>query len=109
MEVGEVPAETARREPLEETGLNVRVDPRVELIEQYPFAWAGVDYEVTTHYFMATLVGPFRATVPPVVDADYNLGAAWLPVREALEAMSLHPVIASSVGRILQLANHKQL
>ena len=41
VEPGESPAETARRETLEEAGLRVRVDPAAELVVTYPFRWAG--------------------------------------------------------------------
>lgn len=105
VEPGELPAETARREALEETGLDVRVEPDVTLVERYPFRWAGVDYDVTTHYFAASLETPFDLTLPKVIDADYNLGAAWLPVNEALAGMSVHRSIASAVVRVLRLAN----
>jgi len=105
VEPGEVPAETARRETLEETGIRVRIHPHLELVETYPFVWAGVDYEVTTHYFAASVVGAFDRTIAPVIDADYNLGAAWLPTEEALEAMAVHPDIASAVSRVLRLAS----
>jgi 8-oxo-dGTP pyrophosphatase MutT (NUDIX family) len=101
IEAGETPAEAARRETLEETGVHVRIDPGVELVETYPFCWAGTDYEVTTHYFAAALEDAFDPTLPEVIDAPYNLGAVWLPVDEALRAMSVHPAIASAVARVL--------
>jgi 8-oxo-dGTP pyrophosphatase MutT (NUDIX family) len=100
VEPGETPAETARRETLEETGLHVQIDPLAELVETYPFRWAGIDYEVTTHYFGASLEGAFHETPPKVVDAPYNLGASWLPTAEALDAMSIYPAIASAVARV---------
>jgi 8-oxo-dGTP pyrophosphatase MutT (NUDIX family) len=102
VEPGEEPAETARRETLEETGLRVRVDSQAVLVETYPFRWAGVDYDVTTHFFGAALDQPFDPDIPAVVDAPYNLGASWLPTSEALEAMSVHPAIASAVARVLR-------
>jgi 8-oxo-dGTP pyrophosphatase MutT (NUDIX family) len=105
IEAGEPPTHAARRETLEETGLRVRVHPEVELVETYPFVWAGVDYDVTTHYFAASLEDGFDLIVAPVIDADYNLGAAWLPVDEALDAMAVHPAIASAVARVLRLGN----
>lgn len=105
VEPGELPAETARRETLEETGLRVRVDPDVCLVETYPFRWAGVDYDVTTHYFSASLDEVFRLELPKVIDAPYNLGASWLLVDEALAAMAVHPSIASAAARVLRLAN----
>lgn len=104
IEAGEEPAEAARRETLEETGVRVRVDPDVVVVDTYPFCWAGVDREVTTHYFAASLEGAFDPALPAVVDASYNLGAVWLPVAEAMEALSVHPAIASSVARVLRLA-----
>jgi 8-oxo-dGTP pyrophosphatase MutT (NUDIX family) len=104
VEDGEAPAETARRETLEETGLRVRVDPNVQLVETYPFRWAGTDYDVTTHYFAATLEDVFDLIPPKVIDAPYNLGASWIPVDEACEAMAVHPAIASAVARVLRLA-----
>ena len=107
VEEGEAPAETARRETLEETGLHVRVaHDAVELVDSYPFRWAGVDHEITTHYFAATLEDPFDVNIPKVVDAPYNLGASWVLVSDALEAMSVHRVIASACARVLRLANH---
>lgn len=102
---GETPAKTATRETLEETGLHVSVDRDVELVETYPFRWAGVDYQVTTHYFSATLDDPFNLAVPAVVDAPYNLGASWVPVDAALEAMSIYPSIGDAVARLLRLAS----
>lgn len=108
IEPGELPAETARRETLEETGLRVRVDPGVKLVETYPFRWAGEDYDVTTHYFAATLEDAFELTLPKVIDADYNLGAVWLPVQEALEAMSVHRSIAAATARVLHLAERAE-
>jgi 8-oxo-dGTP pyrophosphatase MutT (NUDIX family) len=103
VEPDEAPDETARRETLEETGLRVRVDRNVEVVDTYPFRWAGVDYDVTTHYFAASLEGAFDPRVAKVVDAPYNLGASWVPVGEALEAMAVHPRIASACARVLAL------
>ncbi|MDB4937012.1 MAG: cytosine deaminase [Labilithrix sp.] len=105
VEPGERPADTARREALEETGLRVRIDPASELVRTYPFCWGGVDYDVTTHYFGASLEDPFEKVIPKVIDVDYNLGAEWLPVSEALEAMALHPEIASACARVVRQTN----
>ncbi len=109
VEAGEDPAETARRETLEETGLRVVVHRALCAVGANPFRWDGVDYLATTHFFAASLDEAFVLTIPKVVDADYNLGALWLPVDEALVGMSIHPVIASSVERVLRLARHTAL
>ena len=103
IEDGETPEETARRETLEETGLRVRVEtdePR-PFAADYPFTWAGVEYAITTHWFRATLLDPFVLTIPSVVDAAYNLGAAWLPINEALRESETHPDIFEAMRRIL--------
>ena len=104
VEPGESPADTALRETLEETGLHVRIDASIELVRRYPFRWAGIDYDVTTHYFAATLVGPFELVIPAVVDASYNLGASWLPAARALVALGANPEIADAVAHVLRLA-----
>ena len=105
VEPGELSVETARRETLEETGLRANIDAARNVIDTYPFCWAGMDYEVTTHYFAACLEDAFSWHVPAVKDADYNLGAAWLPVDEALDAMSVHPRIKNACARVLRLAS----
>lgn len=106
IEAGEEPEAAARRETLEETGVEVRVDRSTSAVDTYPFRWAGVDYEVTTHYFAASLEGAFDARLPKVVDAPYNLGASWVPVSDALDAMAIHPRIASACARVVRLDHH---
>jgi 8-oxo-dGTP pyrophosphatase MutT (NUDIX family) len=102
IEPGEAPEQAAQRETLEETGLRVRVDPSVCVTVRYPYPWAGVAYDVTTHYFAAALDEPFRVSIPTVADADYNLGAVWVPEAEAARFMA--PVIADAVARVIRLA-----
>lgn len=98
IEADEAPADAARRETLEETGLHVEVDPATELVETYPFTWNAVDYDVTTHFFFATTT---ERALPNVVDADYHRGAKWLPAEEALDALAVNPAIAAPVARLL--------
>lgn len=102
IEPGERPEETAQRETLEETGVRVRVDASICETVRYPYPWAGVTYDVTTHYFAAVLDEAFSPTLPVVKDADYNLGASWVAVEEAPRQMA--PVIAEAVGRVLDRA-----
>lgn len=101
VEENEQPAETARREALEETGVAVRVLEPLVLVDEYPFRWNAVDYICTTHYFPADLEGPFTRELGSVDDAPYNLGASWVPTEEALAALAVHPRIASAVSRVL--------
>lgn len=107
VEPGEEPAETARRETLEETGLHVRVDPAASIVERYPFCWGGVDFDVTTHFFAASLEGAFDPALPAVFDAPYNLGAVWLPADEAMQGLAVHPPIADAVARVRRLAERR--
>lgn len=99
IEPGEAPDATARRETLEETGLRVRVDRTSVVTVRYPYPWAGETFDVTTHYFRATLDEPFREVLPPVRDADYNLGAVWVPEADAFARMA--PVVADAVREVL--------
>jgi 8-oxo-dGTP pyrophosphatase MutT (NUDIX family) len=104
IEPGETPEEAARRETLEETGLAVRIEPSVRLVDTYPFTWGDAHRLITTHYYGASLEGPFNPVVPPVKDADYNLGASWVPVAEALELLAVNPVIGAACARVVRLA-----
>jgi len=104
IEEGEGPADADRRETLEETGLALRIDPDIEIVETYPFTWAGVERLVTTHYFAASPLGSFVPALPDVKDVDYNLGASWLPIDAALEALAFHPAIGEACARVVRLA-----
>lgn len=104
IEAGETPEEAARRETLEETGLAVRIDPAVRLVDTYPFTWGDEHRLVTTHYYAAALESPFEAVIPSVKDAEYNLGASWVPLSEALLALNVNPVIGAACARVVRLA-----
>ena len=105
IEPNETPADAARRETLEETGVAAVVDPESELVATYPFVWNATDYDVTTHFFHATAT---KADLPNVVDADYHCGAKWLPMLEALDAMAVNPAISAPVARLLN-RRHREL
>jgi 8-oxo-dGTP pyrophosphatase MutT (NUDIX family) len=104
IEAGEMPSAAATRETLEETGLRTRIDETTARVETYPYRWSGTDYDVTTHFFEAELDEPFALELPKVEDSAYNLGASWMPVSDALEAMPA--IIAAPVAEMLRRQNH---
>lgn len=104
IEAGESPEQAAEREGFEETGLRARIDPRFTLERSYPFRWDGVDYDVTTHFVAATL--DRAEPLPSVIDAPYNLGASWVSVPEALEALAVHEPIRDAVADVLRKMDH---
>src|SRR5689334_25360643 len=77
IEPDEKPAAAAARETREETGFDVDVDVHSELIARYPFVWDGVEHDVTTHFFSASLRGS-RAKQGPFLLDDVHLGVVWL-------------------------------
>ncbi|MBX3232171.1 MAG: NUDIX domain-containing protein [Labilithrix sp.] len=101
VEEDERPAETARRETLEETGVAVHVQSHLVLVDRYPFRWDGVDYDCVTHYFAAELEGAFDPDLAPVRDAPYHRGAKWLPSAEGLAELAVNPRIGAAVSRVL--------
>jgi 8-oxo-dGTP pyrophosphatase MutT (NUDIX family) len=104
IEAGEMPSAAAIRETLEETGLRTRIDDTTARVETYPYRWSAEDYDVTTHFFEAELDEPFGFELPKVTDAPYHLGASWMPVSDALEAMPA--VVAAPVAAMLRRQNH---
>jgi tRNA(adenine34) deaminase len=96
VEAGEQPAHTAARETLEETGYAVRIDPASERIARYPFVWAGVEVDCTTHFFRAELVDARRGP-RTVRDAPYNLGAVWLPLDRLDAELGFNDAIREAV------------
>lgn len=98
IEPGESVLAAAEREAREETGFAVCADAASERIARYPFVWAGVEVDCTTHFFRARLAPGVDARTPEaVVDADYNLGALWLPLDELEAAFGFHAVIYDAV------------
>jgi 8-oxo-dGTP pyrophosphatase MutT (NUDIX family) len=93
---GEPPAAAAEREVLEESGYAVRVDSGSELVARYPFVWAGIEFDVTTHFFRAALIRPDE---PPaaVHDVSWNEGVIWLPLDRLDDELVYHPAIRDAV------------
>lgn len=98
IEHGESAADAAHRETLEETGYSVEVDASSEIISDYTFFWNGQHVYCTTHFFRARLVGDVAAEVH---DADYNLGAEWLPIDKVEAAFSYSAEIKAAVLELI--------
>ena len=93
---GETPAQAALRETKEETGYEVRLDPKSEIVENYPFQWNGTIYACTTHFFKATLEDPKN---PPnfVSDAPFHRGISWIPLAQIDKAFAYDVVICRAI------------
>ena len=77
VETGESAAAAASRETLEETGYRVVADAGSERISRYDFVWAGETYDCQTSWFICELTS---TEAIPVLDEDYVLEAAWIPL-----------------------------
>jgi 8-oxo-dGTP pyrophosphatase MutT (NUDIX family) len=98
IEPGESALAAAERETREETGFTVCGDATSERVARYPFVWAGVEVDCTTHFFRARLAPGVDAHAPAAVaDADYNLGALWLPLADLDGAIGFHAEIHAAV------------
>ena len=96
IENGESPLACAERETLEETGYEVKALPQSELIKHYKHEWDGAWYDCKTHFFKGVLLGKFHEP-RPVNDVEYNRGAMWLPLQNALDAFAYTPEIRDAV------------
>lgn len=81
---GESLEQTARREVLEETGLEVRILERIGAIT-YWFAIAGARHHKIVHFYLLEATGGDTANH----DWEHDF-VAWMPAGEALRHMSFH-------------------
>ncbi|MDD9940951.1 MAG: NUDIX hydrolase [Myxococcales bacterium] len=102
VERGETPAQAAQRETLEETGYRIRVIPDALRVARYPFRWAGVDIDCTTHFFGGALVDASDAPQPRSPNEPaYNEACVWIPLSEVDQALGYHPQILAAVRQVL--------
>lgn len=100
VEPGETAAQAAERETFEETGYRVAVEPESELTVSYPFVWNGTLFDVTTHFFRASLPDPTlhaRASSEPA----YNEGVHWLALDELERELGFDATILAATQRLL--------
>lgn len=101
IEPGETPVQAAEREALEETGYRVRVRPETEHVQSYPFRWGPVDYDVTTHFFLAELADTRAPAKPHGPEVSELVAVEWLPLDRAARAFSFHATLAEAVAQTL--------
>ena len=104
IEPDEKPPVADVREAREETGYDVEVDPHSELVARYPFVWAGVEVDVTTHFFSASLRGSRAAQAEHQRD-EMHLGVEWLPLGKIYSELAFDPNILRAVRIQLNLAS----
>lgn len=99
IEDGEEARATAVRETLEETGYRIRLDPAREFFARYDFEWNGAVNECHTWFYRGYLE-PAAQSPPPVKDASYHLGVAWVPIAAGEATLSYHPAILEAFERL---------
>lgn len=82
VESGEKLSETARREILEETGLEVRPSRKIDVIH-YDFREEDTIHSKTVHFFLCEYLKGI-----PEADEDEVLQARWFPVARALSRLT---------------------
>jgi 8-oxo-dGTP pyrophosphatase MutT (NUDIX family) len=91
---------TAERETWEETGVKISVIAGSELVVTYPFVWNNELIECTTAYFAATCLD--RSIPVDNKDAEYNLGAQWLPLDQIERKMGFDLNILDPIKKIIK-------
>lgn len=102
----ETPWACVERETLEETGYCIRAHQDSEIIKEYFHWWDGVENSCKTFFYKGTLVEPWHEPIA-VVDAAYNKGAIWLPVKEALEFFTYKKEIHEAVMELIKWQDSK--
>ena len=100
LEPGETAAAAARRETVEETGYQVEIAPDSELVVRYDFVWNGVLFDVTTHFFRASL-SAVAVTGPREGEPAYNEGVRWLALEDVDRELGFSAPILDAVRRLL--------
>jgi 8-oxo-dGTP pyrophosphatase MutT (NUDIX family) len=86
LEAGESPAQAARREAFEETGLRIDLPDTAAsvLVTQRRWSWAGVEYDQIDHFFVARVSGPVEIAPQGLTEMERTtlLGHRWWTVAQ---------------------------
>lgn len=106
IEPGEIPAESAARECMEETGYAVQIHEDTAFERKYDFLWNGQTIHCKTTFFLGTLTHPWQ---PPgqIEDASYHKGVEWLDIKKIPDAFKYHKDILWAVQKLLKTSQKK--
>jgi 8-oxo-dGTP pyrophosphatase MutT (NUDIX family) len=99
LEQNESLEQAAIRETREETGYSVTVG-EARVFKKYDFEWNGELFACETWFLTGRLA---NEEVKEVSDADYNLGADWIPVIDIPKVFNYHPDILNAVVELTQI------
>ncbi|MGH8862587.1 MAG: NUDIX hydrolase [Jatrophihabitantaceae bacterium] len=110
VEAGEHPRDAARRETVEETGIELHIDADSQpvLTTRRDWSYGGVDYDQVDHFFLAR-VPDGLAPAPRALTAIEQLtllGMRWWAVEElqVTDAVLVPPDLATVLARVLPAA-----
>jgi len=103
VEAGEHPREAARRETLEETGieLDLAADAEAVHVTRRTWSWAGVEYDQVDHFFLARVHDGATFAPRGLTDIEKTtlLGSRWWTVAELQATDEL--LVPPDVGDVL--------
>jgi 8-oxo-dGTP pyrophosphatase MutT (NUDIX family) len=103
VEGDEHPREAARRETLEETGieLDLAADAEAVLVTRRAWSWAGTEYDQIDHFFLARVPDgtPFAPRALTDIEKTTLIGSRWWTVAELRETAEL--LVPPDIGDVL--------
>ena len=103
VEGDEHPREAARRETLEETGieLDLAADAEAVLVTRRAWSWAGTEYDQIDHFFLARVPDgtPFAPRALTDIEKTTLIGSRWWTVAELRDTAEL--LVPPDIGDVL--------